>query len=160
MITAGVLASSGDVHLSLAIVSGAAGAILGDNTAYLLGRYLERPLRQRLFSGEKAKKRLAWAEGQIEERGGQLIVLGRFIPAGRTVVTVACGTLHLRWRRFIAFDVVAGVVWASYAALLGYFGGKSFEHAPWKGLLLALGIAFAVTALVEVVRWARRRFAT
>jgi membrane-associated protein len=159
VITAGVLASSGDLHLSLAIVSGAVGAILGDNTAYLLGRYLERPLRRRFFSGDRAK-RLAWAERQIEQRGGQLIVLARFIPAGRTVVTVSCGTLHMRWRRFIAFDIVAGLVWSSYAALLGYFGGKSFERAPWKGLLLALGIAFTVTALVEVVRWARRRFAT
>jgi membrane protein DedA with SNARE-associated domain len=61
------------------------------------------------------------------------------------------------WRRFIVFDVIAGVVWASYAALLGYFGGKAFEHQPWKGLLLAFGIALAVTAVVEGVRWLRRR---
>ena len=159
VITAGVLAASGDMHLSLAIVAAAIGAILGDNTAYLLGRYLERPLRRRFFAGDRAK-RLAWAERQVEERAGQLIVLGRFIPGGRTVVAVSCGTLHMRWRRFIAFDVLAGIVWASYAALLGYFGGKSFENAPWKGLLLALGIAFAVAGLVELVRWLRRRFAT
>jgi membrane protein DedA with SNARE-associated domain len=56
--------------------------------------------------------------------------------------------------------VIAGVVWAAYAALLGYFGGKAFEHAPWKGLLLAFGIALAVTVAVEVVRWFRRRRGT
>jgi membrane-associated protein len=41
--------------------------------------------------------------------------------------------------------------------LLGYFGGRAFEDAPWKGLLLAFGIAFAVAGGVEVVRWYLRR---
>jgi len=157
VITAGVLSSAGDMHLSLVILSGGAGAIAGDNTAYLLGHYFEVPLRRRFFSGEQAQERIRWAERQINERGGQLIVLGRFIPGGRTVVSFASGWLDMRWRRFIAFDLVAGVVWASYAALLGYFGGKAFEHAPWKGLLLAFGIALAVTGAVEGVRWLRRR---
>ena len=35
------------------------------------------------------------------------------------------------WRRFIVYDVVAGCIWASYAALLGYFGGKTFENHPF-----------------------------
>src|SRR5919199_258176 len=118
VITGGVLASSGDMHLSLLILGAALGAIGGDNTAYLLGR---------------------------------------FIPGGRTVVTLAAGSLEMPWRRFIAFDVLAGAIWASYAAGLGYFGGKAFERAPWKGLLVAFGIALAVTGCVEGVRWLRRR---
>jgi membrane-associated protein len=157
VITAGVLSSAGDMHLSLVILAGGAGAVAGDNTAYLLGHYFEVPLRRRLFSGEKAQARLAWAERQINERGGQLIVVARFIPGGRTVVTFASGWLAMSWRRFISFDVIAGVVWASYAALLGYFGGKAFENAAWKGLLLAFGIALAVTGGVEAARWLRRR---
>jgi membrane-associated protein len=146
-----------DTHLSLAILAGASGAIAGDNTAYFLGRRFEQPLRRRFFSGEKSQERIRWAEGQIQERGGLLILLARFIPAGRTVVTFASGWLEMPWRRFIVFDVIAGIVWASYAALLGYFGGKAFERQPWKGLLLAFGIALAVTAVVEGVRWMRRR---
>jgi membrane-associated protein len=157
MITGGVLASSGDLHLSLLIVTGAAGAIAGDNTAYLLGHYFERPLRRRFFSGEKAKGRIRWAERQIHERAGTLIVVARFIPGGRTVVTFVAGWVDLPWRRFIVFDFVAGCLWASYAALLGYFGGKAFENQPWKGLLLAFGIALAVTGIVEGVRWLLRR---
>lgn len=157
VITAGVLASAGDMHLSLIILAGGAGAVAGDNTAYLLGHYFEEPLRRRVFSGEKAQARVHWAERQINERGGQLILIGRFIPGGRTVVAFASGWLDMRWRRFFAFDVIAGFVWAAYAALLGYFGGKAFENAPWKGLLLAFGIALAVTAAVEAVRWWRRR---
>jgi hypothetical protein len=41
--------------------------------------------------------------------------------------------------------------------LLGYFGGQAFEAAPWKGLVLALGIAFAVAGAVEVIRWYLKR---
>jgi membrane-associated protein len=157
VITGGVLASSGDMLLPLLILAGAAGAIAGDNTVYLLGRYLERPIRRRFFSGERAEARLRWAERQVTERGGELIVVGRFIPGGRTAVTFVSGGLQMQWRRFIVFDVVAGIVWATYASLLGYFGGRAFERQPWKGLLLAFGIALAVTGAVEGIRWVLRR---
>jgi membrane protein DedA with SNARE-associated domain len=52
---------------------------------------------------------------------------------------------------------MAAVLWASYAALLGYFGGQAFEQQPWKGLLLALGVAFAITLGVEAIRYALGR---
>jgi membrane-associated protein len=61
------------------------------------------------------------------------------------------------WRRFAAFDAAASLVWAAYAALLGFFGGRAFEDAAWKGLLLALALGFALGGLVEAVRWLRRR---
>ena len=51
------------------------------------------------------------------------------------------------------FDVIAAVLWATYAALLGYFGGRAFEGAAWKGLLVALATGLALTGLIEVVRW-------
>lgn len=157
VITGGVLASRGDMHLSLLILGAALGAVGGDNTAYVLGRYFGEPLRRRFFTGARAQERVRWAERQVTERGGTLIIAGRFIPGGRTVVTLASGSLRMRWRRFISFDVLAGAIWASYAAGLGYFGGRAFERSPWKGLLLAFGIALAVTCCVEGVRWLRRR---
>ena len=51
----------------------------------------------------------------------------------------------------------AGAIWATYAAFLGFFGGKAFEHTPWAGLLLALAIAFAVTGALELGRALVRR---
>ncbi|MGA8369618.1 MAG: hypothetical protein WB765_05775, partial [Acidimicrobiales bacterium] len=52
-------------------------------------------------------------------------------------------------RSFVAATAVAGVVWATYAFFLGRLGGEAFKDRPWFGLLLALGIALAVTAAVE-----------
>ena len=157
VITAGVVAASGDLSLPVVIVAAGSGAFAGDNTAYLLGRRYGTRVEKRFFSGEKARKRIAWAERQLTERGGELIVVARFIPGGRTAVTLSAGLLRFPWRRFALFDAVAGVTWACYAALLGYLGGRAFEHAAWKGLLLALGIAFAVAGGVELVRWYLKR---
>jgi membrane-associated protein len=156
VILAGVLAATGDLILVLVIVVAAAGAILGDNTAYWIGRLLGERIVARFFAGER-RKRVDWAEKQVNERGGYLIVVGRFIPGGRTVITLACGLLEMRWRRFISFDVAAGLVWASYAALLGYFGGRTFEESPLKGFLVAFAIALAVTGAIEAYRYLRKR---
>jgi len=155
VVTAGVVAAAGDLSVPLVIAAAAVGAFAGDNVGYGIGHHFGP--RSRMLRGDKARRRIAWAQRQLDERGGELIAIGRFIPGGRTAVTVTAGITHFPWRRFAIFDAIAAVIWASYTALLGYFGGKAFENEAWKGLLLALGIAFAVTALTELVRWAMRR---
>jgi len=157
VITAGVVASAGDLSLPIVVAAAASGAFLGDNTAYFIGHRFGTRINERFFSAEKARKRIEWAQGQVRERGGELIAIARFIPGGRTVVTLSAGTLGYPWRRFVLFDAAAALGWALYASLLGYFGGHAFEAAPWKGLLLALGIAFAVAGAIEVARWYLRR---
>jgi membrane protein DedA with SNARE-associated domain len=155
VITAGVVAASGDLSLALIIPIAALGAFIGDNTVYLIGHRFGGRATERFFGGEKARKRMDWAEEQLRERGGELIVIGRFIPGGRTAVALSAGTLGYRWRRFAGFDLAATIIWATYAALLGYFGGKTFESA-W-GLVLALLTAFAIAGGIELVRWVLRR---
>jgi membrane-associated protein len=157
VITAGVVASAGDLSLPLVILFAASGAFAGDNTSYFVGARYGTRINERFFQSEKAKGRIAWAQRQVQERGGELIVIARFIPGGRTVVTLSAGTLGYPWRRFVVFDAIAATIWAVYASLLGYLGGHAFEEQPWKGLLLAFAIAFAVTGVVELVRWYQRR---
>jgi membrane protein DedA with SNARE-associated domain len=158
VITGGVLASSGDLSLPLVMVCASAGAILGDNISYGIGTWLGEHTVKRLFRSDRARHGFEWAERQLEERGFYLIVIARFIPGGRTAVTFASGYTHgMTWRRFIVADVIAGVIWGTYAASLGYFGGKQFEEAPWKGLLLAFAVAVALAGTVELVRWYLKR---
>jgi membrane protein DedA with SNARE-associated domain len=161
VITAGVVAAAGDLSLAIVLPAAAAGAFLGDNTAYLIGRRYGTRINERFFSGEKARKRIEWAQKQLEERGGELIAVGRFIPGGRTAVTLSAGTLRYPWRRFALFDAASAIGWATYASMLGYLGGSAFEKDTWKALVLALGIAFAVAGGIEVTRWfLKRRTAT
>jgi membrane-associated protein len=159
VITAGVVASAGDLNIALVIASAAVGAFLGDNVVYLAGRRFGERARRRFFSGEKAQARIAWAERQLQQRAAQLITGGRFIPGGRTAVALSAGLTHFSWRRYIVLDGIAALAWALYASLLGYVGGRAFEDQPWKGLVLAVAIAFAVAASAEGVRWflGRRR---
>jgi membrane-associated protein len=157
VITAGVVAAAGDLQLSLVIGAAAAGAFLGDNISYLIGNRFGSRVAERFFHGERARRRIDWTENQLETRGGEIILVGRFIPGGRTAVTLSAGTLGYPWRRFALFDAFAALAWALYASLLGYFGGRAFEDAPWKGLLIALGTGFAIAGLVELVRWLRKR---
>ena len=156
VILAGVLASTGDLILVLVILFAAAGAIVGDNLSYWIGRKVGHRIVDRFFKGER-RKQVDWAHRQVEQRGGYLIVIGRFIPGGRTAVTLSCGMLEMPWRRFFAFDVLAGLIWGTYAALLGYLGGTTFEEEPLKGFLLAFAVALLVGGVIEAVRWYRRR---
>jgi membrane-associated protein len=156
VILAGVVAATGDLLLLAVIACAAGGAILGDNISYWIGRLAGERIVARFFAGER-RKRIEWAEKQIEERGPYLIVVGRFIPGGRTAVTLASGLLEMRWHRFIVFDVAAGIVWASYAALLGYVGGRTFEENPLKGFVIAFVVALAITGGVEAYRWLKKR---
>jgi membrane-associated protein len=158
VITAGNLASSGDLLLIGVIASAAGGAVLGDNISYFIGKWVGEHSVKRLFRSEKARQGFEWAEGQLEARGFYIIVIARFIPGGRTAVTFASGYTHgMTWRRFIVADVCAGLLWATYATMLGYLGGKQFEDAPWKGLLFGFVIAIGVAGGVEALRWYLKR---
>jgi membrane protein DedA with SNARE-associated domain len=157
-IAAGVVAGSGGLHVSLVIVAAAGGAFVGDNITFAGGHFLGERLNQRFFQGEKAKKRVDWAKRTLHERGPYLIVVARFIPGGRTVTMFTAGFVDaFPWHRFVRWDALACAIWGSYAVLLGYFGGKTFEEEPWKGLLLAFALALAVTVAVEAYRHLRAR---
>ena len=158
LVIGGSFAASGDLNLLLVILAGAAGAIVGDNISYGLGMWVGEHTVKRWFSSEKAHRRLEWAERTLDERGAYIVILGRFIPGGRTAVTFSAGYVPtFRWRRFIVYDVVAGLIWGTYGALLGYFGGKTFEENPFWGVLLAIGFALSLGFVVEAVRHYRQR---
>jgi membrane-associated protein len=157
VISAGVLAGAGDLQLGLVIAAGAAGAYAGDSSAYLIGRRADERLKRTLFRGDKGARREAWAEGMLERHGGPLIFGARFVPGGRTATTVSAGVLRMRWARFAAFAAAAALGWASYAALMGYIGGRAFEHNPLWGLLVGFGLAALTFLAVEVARRIRTR---
>ena len=156
VITGGVVASTGDLSLPLVILAASTGAFIGDNISYGLGAWLGERTVKRVFRAEKSRKAFEWAEGQLEVRGFYLIIVARFIPGGRTAVTFSSGyTQGITYRRFVIADAIAATIWGSYAALLGYFGGKQFEEEPWKGLIAAFVIAVSLALLVELVRHQR-----
>jgi len=145
-------AGSTDPRIALLVACAAAGAFLGDNLCYLLGRRFGPAMQRRFFSTPKGQRRQAWAERSLDRFGTQLIVVCRFIPGGRTAVTLTCGLTGYPRRRFVPATAVAAVFWALYAFFIGRLGGRAFENDPWIGLVIAFGATVAVSAVIELVR--------
>jgi membrane-associated protein len=152
VITAGMLAASGDLWIYVLLPAAAIGAFAGDNITYAVGATLGERASGKLLSGEKGKRRLDWAQRQLDDHGALVIVAARFIPGGRTATTFAAGTLDLTWRRFAVYDAVACALWATYCVTIGYLGGSTFRKETWKALALGFGIALAVAGLIELAR--------
>jgi membrane-associated protein len=157
VIAASVLAARGELWIWLVAVAAAAGGFLGDVGSYLLGRTAGAWAARRLFRGDKAKRRLDRAGKALARHGAAIIVVARFVPGGRTATTFTAGTVHLPWPKFAAADAAGAILWAVYAAGLGYLGGETFERRPLHALLFGLGAALLIALSVEVVRRLRRR---
>ncbi|MEV6176289.1 DedA family protein [Streptomyces sp. NPDC052016] len=118
------------------ILSAATASVLGDLAAYRLawrgGERLDRAIsRSRRLT--TAQERLG---GALARGGGALVVLARFAPAGRSVVSLIAGAAHRRPRDFLPWSALAGLSWAGYSVALGYFG------AHWLGATwLATGVS-------------------
>jgi membrane-associated protein len=145
-------ARSTDPRIAVLVACAAAGAFLGDNLSYLLGRRFGPAVQRRFFTTPKGARARAWAERSLRRFGMQVIIVCRFIPGGRTAVTLTCGLVGYPRRRFIAATAVAAVIWALYAFLLGRIGGRAFENNPWAGLVIAFGGSVAISAVIEGIR--------
>jgi membrane-associated protein len=153
IITLGVAtAGSTNPLIAVLVLLAAFGAFLGDNAAYFVGERLGPWINRRVFAGEKGQRRRAWAERALDRYGARIIIVCRFIPGGRTAVTLTCGMIGYSRRTFVAATAVAGVIWACYAFFIGRLGGQAFEDRPWAGLLLAFAAALVISAIVELVR--------
>jgi membrane-associated protein len=150
-------AGSTDPRIALLVFCCAAGAFLGDNLSYLLGRRFGPWAERRFFPGAKGARRRAWAERSLGQFGTPLIVVCRFVPGGRTAVTLCCGIIGYSRRRFIAATALAGSVWAVYSFFLGRLGGKAFADQPLAGFAVAFGVTVVISGLVELIRRIRRR---
>jgi membrane protein DedA with SNARE-associated domain len=154
-------AGSTDPRIALLVLCAALGAFLGDNLAYEIGHRAGPWARRRFLSGEKARERQAWAERSLARFGIQVIIVCRFIPGGRTAITLCCGLIGYPRRRFVVATAIAAVLWATYAFFVGRLGGKAFADQPLLGLAVAFGGTAAVSLLIAGGRrawaWRKRR---
>ncbi|UQX00991.1 VTT domain-containing protein [Streptomyces sp. RerS4] len=128
------------------LVIAASSSVLGDMAAYRLARHggarLDRVIaRSRRLT--RAHERLGTA---LARGGGALVVLARFAPAGRSVVSLGAGKTRRTVREFLPWSVLAGITWASYSVALGYFGTQ-WLGATWLGPAVSLIALFAAGSL-------------
>jgi membrane protein DedA with SNARE-associated domain len=130
LITAAVLASQGKLKIELVIALAAAGAIVGDNIGYLIGRKGGRWLLER--PGHFHKQRLqVLAVGQpfFDRHGPKAVFFGRFVLGLRVWASWLAGATRMHWRSFVLWNALGGIVWASTIGLIAYFLGHSAGNA-------------------------------
>jgi membrane-associated protein len=155
-----VTAGSTDPRSLLLVLCAAVGAFAGDNLSYQIGWRFGPWATRRFFSGEKGAARLDWAERSLRRFGIGLIIVCRFIPGGRSAVTLGCGLIRYSWGRFILATALSAVIWASYVFLARRIDGKAFEDKPLVGFAVAFGGALVISGVIELVRrvigWRRK----
>ena len=159
VIIAGVAVATGDAKYALwaVIVAGAVGAFLGDNAAYAIGHHWGGWFHRRAEHKPKLRARLEWADAQIKQRGGPLLITARFIPGGRTALTLSSGITRQRRLWFVGWVAIATTIWATYAAGLAFVVGKPFKDNHALAFWLAFGTALTINIVIEVVRHRRQK---
>jgi membrane protein DedA with SNARE-associated domain len=155
VLLAAVLAGTGQLNVVLVTLAAAVGAFIGDNVAHGIGRTMGRPLMERILKGRM--DRLGWIENQINEHGPTLIITGRFLPGGRSLVAIGTGAIRMSWLVFAAFDAIAVTIWALQIVVPGYIGGAAFRERPWIGAVVGAIVSLSVIASIEGARWLFRR---
>lgn len=156
VIIGGVSAGSGSLSIVAVIACAATGAFIGDNMSYLIGVRASAFITRRYSRTDRGKRRLAQAIHQIHERGGLLLITARFIPGGRTLITLSCGVTKQPRHWFLRWTTISAVIWANYAALLGFIGGRTFSSNHTLAFLVAFGCAIGVTVIIEIIRFMLR----
>ncbi len=152
IVAAAVLAAEGTLSLWLVILAGWLGAVVGDSTAYWIGRRGQGPIR-RTVTRWAGQGTLHAAERMVQRQGPALVFIGRFLPGLRIAVNLSCGAGQMKYPRFLFFNSMGALVWSAQAALLGFFAGKAFANQPW----VAFAVAFAMTILVAALIGVRER---
>lgn len=153
---AAIGASTGDPDLVLLGLAAGAGAFLGDNFTYRVGRAIgvER------FALEK-RPRLASAveraERELDRRAAILILTARYIPVGRTAVNLTAGATGFPFRRFLPLSVLGATSWAVYSVLIGVVAGTWVKENPLLGAGVAVVIAAAVGFVIDQVLQRKHR---
>ncbi len=146
LVSAAIFAEHGTLNIYLVIACAAAAAIAGDNAGYWVGRELGFPLVYRYGRALRIDEgRLKVGQYLFLRHGGKIVFFGRFVAVLRAFAAFLAGVNHLPWARFLFFNALGGVVWATIFGLGGFFLGRAFEHYARP-----VGFAALIAALIGV----------
>jgi len=138
------------------VAAAAAGAIIGDNIGYAIGRYGGAKLLLRY--GHKVRLhegRLKIGIWLFRRHGGKVVFWGRFVSILRTWAAFLAGANHMEWRRFLFFNAAGGIVWATLYGVVYYVFGATLRRLSTT-IDVSIGVG-SVVILVAFVIWTRRK---
>ncbi|MCX6996108.1 MAG: DedA family protein [Kiritimatiellaeota bacterium] len=158
LFAAGAIAATGDLNPWIMMLLLSIAAILGDTVNYWIGAYLgpkvfKKP-KSLFFNPEHLQKTHAF----FEKYGGKTIIIARFLPIIRTFAPFVAGIGAMSYRKFIAYNVIGGVLWVFLLVGAGfYFANIEFVKKNFTLVIFAIIILSLLPMVVELIRHKLRR---
>ena len=147
LIIASIYAGAHDGNIGLVIAAAAAGAIIGDNVGYLVGREFGYRLLLRFgcYLG-LTEARVKLGQYLFLKHGTKVVFFGRFVAVLRMLAAFLAGVNRLAWPRFLVANASGGILWATVVGMAAYTFGKGMHkiEGPFGIISLALAIALGV----------------
>jgi membrane protein DedA with SNARE-associated domain len=156
LVTAAIFAgTTHQLNIAVVIVAAAAGAIVGDNLGFGIGRrYGVRLLRNYGHLLRITPSRIRLGQYLFDRHGGKVVFFGRFVAVMRALAALLAGVNCMNWWRFLIFNAAGGIVWATLYGSAAYIFGEQVERL--RGPVAVLGIIGAGVAVI-VGTWLMRR---
>ncbi len=152
LLTAGLLAAQGSMHLGLLLVILPIAAVLGPAVGYWFGKKAGPAIFTRDNSLLFRRKNLLAAQAFYEKHGGKTMVLARFMPFIRTFVPIVAGAAEMNYPRFVFFNLVGAVIWAIGVTVAGYLLGNSIPPDKLDKYFLAIvAVVIVISALPALI---------
>ncbi len=148
--------STHNLEIEWVILAAIAGAIIGDNIGFSIGRY--GGARVLLRHGH----RIGLDEGRLKigiwlfrRHGGKVVFWGRFVSILRTYAAFLAGTNQMAWGRFLVFNAAGAVVWATFFGVVYYVFGSAVQRLS-TAIDIGVGVA-GVALVVAFIVWTKRK---
>lgn len=152
LFTAGLLSANGTLpDIWILLVTIPIAAIAGDQVGYAIGKKFGPPLFNRPDSRFFKREYVDRSAEFFEKHGPRTVIIARFVPIVRTFVPVMAGTSHMRYRTFVTYNVIGGILWGVGVTLLGYFLGQTeFVKNNIEPILLAIVAISVIPVAIEL----------
>jgi membrane-associated protein len=157
LVTAGVFAATGHLHVVELMLLVPLCAITGDQIGYWIGRKAGQALYSREDSLVFRKRHLERAHQFYEKYGGKTVILARFVPIVRTFCPPVAGAALMPYGRYFAFDVAGGYLWVGCTILGGYFLGRRIPNIDGNIHYVIAAVIF-LSLLPPIISILRERY--
>lgn len=144
--TGSVLATQegSNIEIWRLIVAGSAGAIVGDSILYWISRTMLRKFMSKRVAQAERNEKVVETFAMLQDQAPMLIVFGRFVPGVRFVVGATMGLTRFPYPRFLLWDAIGGVAWASFACISSALVSTAIGDQPLLSILVSLVITTAL----------------
>lgn len=161
LLAAGYAGATGHLNIYLVIAAAAAGAIIGDNVGFWIGRTFGLGLLQRYGKFiHLPESRLKLGQYLFERHGAKIVFFGRFIAFLRVFAALLAGVNRYRWGPFLFYNAAGGLVWASLMGIGAYVFGDAMVHVSGPlGIAALAAVVLGVLFFIYFVRREEKRMA-